>query len=222
MSNNNPLIPNFSQIPIARKPPTVFSEQQQQQPRDYLKKRYNCKACKGGITADQLMTILATLTIIATIVAVVFAIVFASRADSLQRFCVTATSLHGNPDSLAIGFFTMYSVEREIEYEFQFQNVSTITAIHVRGPILPNSGQVGAFKFALCGSPSSIVCDVTTVPGLVEGLLDQILPGATSPRPEITAIRKEPIRYYLEFLTNNYPSTPGALRGPLNSICGTP
>ena len=196
--------------------------------KDYLKKRYDC-CCKGGMTADQILTVLAAVTIICTIVAVVFGIVFASRADSLQRFAVRATPeavvggpVVAEPGALAVGLFSLYSVEREIEYAFQFENTSTITAIHVRGPITPGSGQVGPFKFALCGSPSSTVCDVTTTPNFVGAVVDQILPGATSPRPEITAIREDPSAYYLEFLTNDNPTTPGALRGNLDGIVGTP
>ena len=195
---------------------------------NYFKKKYEC-CCKGGITADQVLTVLAAITITATIVAVIFAIVFASRADSLQRFSIRATSeavvggpAVAEPGAFAVGIFGLYSVERKIEYFFRYQNVSTITAIHVMGPITTGSGEIGPFKFALCGSPSTTVCDVTTTPGLVGNLLDEILPGATSPRPEINAIRENPTAYYLEFLTNDNPITPGALRGNLDSLVGTP
>ena len=192
-----------------------------------MDKKYKC-CCNGGIRADQLMTVLAALAIVATIVAVIFAIVFASNADSLQRYSITATPENvalaggvGETGGLAIGHFELKWVERQMSYYLQYYDVSTITAIHIRGPIPPNS-RVGPFKFSLCGSPSTQVCDVTTNPGVVQLVLDQISPSGTGVRPEITAIRKEPRLYYLEILTTNFPTTPGALRAELGFLAGTP
>lgn len=177
-------------------------------------------------TIDQWMIILSALAIIATIIAVIFAIVFASNADSLQRYSLTATpeNVKGGPGEVggeAIGRFELKWVERELAYYLQYYNLSTITAIHIRGPIPPLSKN-GPFKFSLCGSPSTLVCDLLTTPGAVEGTINQILPGGTGVRPEITAIRLEPRRYYMEILTNNHPVTPGALRAPLGFLSGTP
>jgi hypothetical protein len=164
--------------------------------------------------------------IILTSVGVIFTILYAGNFGSSQRFCFEALPGNvipgpGEVGGVLWGNLELHSNEREIKYFFRYVGLSTITAVTVRGPITLGQ-QVGPLLFSICGAPSTVVCDQITLPGQLSGTLTQISPSNTSPEASIVAIRTNPSLYYVEVLTNNNPTTPGALRAPLNSLCGTP
>lgn len=169
----------------------------------------------------------AVILAILTLIVVIFSVVFSASQNGIQRFCGEALPENVVPGPGEVGNkvpveFLLDSTSNEISYRIRYPNtLSAIQAVHVRGPI-PIGSETGNLKFPLCGSPSSTVCDITTTPGEIVGTLVQIDPGGTDVRPEILNIRKEPLLYYIEILTVNFPATPGALRMPLYSICGTP
>jgi len=189
-------------------------------PNDERKRKSRCSWRRVWIGFAVVLAIL-------TLVVVIFSVIFSASQNSIQRFCGEAVPERVDPGPGEVGSvvpveFTLDSSSDEIRYKVRYPaTLSAIQAIHVRGPI-PVGSNVGNLKFPLCGSPSSVVCDITTTPGQIVGTLTQIDPGATDVRPEILNIRAEPWLYYLEILTAGFPATPGALRMPLHSICGTP
>jgi len=162
-----------------------------------------------------------------TLIVVIFSVVFTASQSGIQRFCAEAVSTRVDPGPGEVGNvvpieFILDSNSDTIRYRIRYPGtLSAIQAVHLRGPI-PVGSNVAPLKFPLCGSPSSVVCDIVTTPGELKGTLVQIDPGATDVRPEILNIRKEPLLYYIEILTASNPATPGALRAPLYNICGTP
>lgn len=175
------------------------------------------------------LVLFAVLMAILTLIVVIFSVVFSAAQNSTQRFCIEPAPERVDPGPGEAGAgptrmqFTLDSNGNQITFRFRYSagTLSNVQAIHVRGPI-PIGSNTGNIKFPLCGVPSTTVCDTITTPGEVKGTLVQIEPGGTDPRPEILNIRADPDLYYIEVLTSANPATPGALRAPLTSICGTP
>lgn len=160
------------------------------------------------------------------LVVIIMSMAFSANVDALQRNCIEAVPGRvvggvGEAGGFVTGLLEMHSSDHYLSYDLRHYSLSPIQSIVIRGP-MPVGSQVGPVKVALCGSPSTVVCDITTLAGQVKGKLMQVLPGATDIRPVIADIRKEPWLYYLEVLTSSKPTTPGALRAPLGINCGTP
>ena len=186
-----------------------------------------CRGCCGTWTWYKTLQVFALILAILILVVVILSVVYKNNALSLQRFCIRAEPGNvvpgpGEVGGLVWGEFVLDSANEEITYRFRYNMaLSNIQAIHVRGPIQINQ-EVGNLKFALCGSPSTTVCDITSTPGEVKGTLTTISPTNTGVYVEIRNIRKEPWLYYIEVLTTDNPATSGALRGPITSQCGIP
>lgn len=152
-----------------------------------------------------------------------------SAADNITRFCIKATpdQVVGGPGEAGgylEGTFELDTESNVISYYFYFPlTMSQITSIVIMGPRAAGEAN-GPEYFSLCGAPNLVnVCDVLTVPGLVEGSLTHLQPGNQDNRPAILAIRGQPSpHYYIEVRTANFPTSPGALRASLSSTCGFP
>lgn len=169
------------------------------------------------------------LFVILALVVVLISLFRSSDADNITRFCIRATPDAvvpgpGEAGAYLEGTFELNTETNLIKYYFYFPTtMSQITSIVVMGP--RQAGQDnGPEYFSLCGAPNLVqVCDVLSVPGLVEGTLTQLQPGAQDNRPAILAIRAQPSPlYYIEVRTANFPNSPGALRAPLSATCGFP
>lgn len=153
--------------------------------------------------------IFTALVVIAVAIVAIVAIVYSSNANAVQRYCVQA---NGN----VFGYVQTDVNDRDIEWKLQYTpDMGTVVSLHVMGPI-PLGLTDGPLDFALCGSPSSLACDLT-VPNYTEGHITELNPGGTSLKSLIQAIRNEPWRYYLQI--NRGAGAP--VRAELGSICGT-
>lgn len=176
-------------------------------------------------------------TVITTIfvaVGVIIVAVFASRpvtADSITRFSFKATAdqVVGGPGESGGGYLkgtfeldTESNLMKLYSY-FPLVNMSQITSVLIMGPVAAGE-ETGPEYFSICGAPNLVnVCDVLTVPGLLEQTVNQLQPGAEATRPAILAIRGQPCpHYYIEVRTANFPTSPGALRADLCSTVGIP
>jgi hypothetical protein len=171
----------------------------------------------------------AVVMVLLTLALVILSIVFVKGQNSYQRYGILATpesveqftGTPGEAGALMWGELVFDSNSEFIGYSLRYLLSSTIVAVHVRGPVTIGTG-IGPIKFSLCGTPSTVVCDITSTPGNLEGTIIQISPGDTSVHPEIDNVRLEPHLYYVEVLTSTTPVTPGALRAPLLAISGSP
>jgi len=153
--------------------------------------------------------IFAALVVIAVAIVAIFAIVYSSNANALQRYCVEA-------NGTVFGYVSMDVNDRDIEWEIQHTpDMGTVVSLHIMGPI-PIGLTEGPLDFALCGSPSSLACDLTT-PNFLKDRIVELNPGGTGLKPLIQAIRTEPWRYYLQI--NRGAGDP--VRAGLGQICGT-
>ncbi len=193
--------------------------------------RIKSKGCPGCPSTDEpllfAILILTLIIVILAIVTVAISLFRSSDADSVIRFAIEASPTRVSPGpgegaEPMTGMFILNSKSFTIEYDFFTPlSLSNIQSLLVRGPI-PVGQSDGPIAFSLCGNPNLVdVCDVFSEPGRVKGVVRQIEPGGTAVAPQITNIRNDPTRYYIEVLTAMTPSSPGALRGPLYNIVGT-
>jgi hypothetical protein len=173
--------------------------------------------------------------VIVTLIFVVFALVVvlislfrSSDADSITRFCMQASPANvvggpGEAGALLYMELTLDTSTNTISYYGQDNGaISAIQSLVIHGPQPPGSPS-GIVLFALCGAPNLVaVCDIFTVPGAISGSTTELQPGALDPNPIILQIREHPSLYYLEVLTANHPTSPGALRANFDSTCGWP
>ena len=193
--------------------------------------RIKSKGCPGCPSTDQpfvvAIAILTLCIVILAIVTVAISLFRSSNADSIIRFNVEASPSRVDPGPgegiyPMTGMFILNSKRFIIEYDFFTPStLSAVQSLLVRGPI-PIGQTDGPIAFSLCGAPNMVtVCDVLSEPGRIKGTLRQIEPGSTAVNPQIKNIRADPTRYYIEVLTATTPTSPGALRAPLNGIVAT-
>lgn len=173
--------------------------------------------------------IVAVVIIILTCVNVAISTAFVAQQDTIFRMCFTALPQNvigaaGEANARVNGMITID--QNDDAFSFSAQTVvgmTGITAIHIRGPV-PLGSAVGPLAVSLCGAPNSVPCDITTTPGQVSGrvpsVYDGVMPEGTSVRPLFLDIRAKPYLYYVEFLTNAKPVTPGSCRADLVATCG--
>lgn len=107
-----------------------------------------------------------------------------------------------------------------LTYDFRYPTtMSTIQSVVVRGPIHIGANTADVLV-ALCGSPSSVVCDVTTEPGRLKGVIQTFDSNGSPVLPILREIRADPDLYYLEVWTAAVPAEPGALRSPMYFTMG--
>lgn len=171
------------------------------------------KQCKLGWQITGVVFLLVVLVV------VIMGSVFVSQQDEYFRICPDATAAQvvggpGEAGAVVEGMITLDTNTDNIPFEFRTQ--SNVTAIVLRGPYVLGT-RIGPIILAVCGVSPASPCDTTSVPGQIKG---KVLPVAESTEPIMNAIRKQPYLYYIEFLTNAVPATPGAARAPLTTVCG--
>lgn len=161
-----------------------------------------------------LRVVLAIFTIIVVVAVAVVAIVGiynSTNAGAVQRYCIVSN------DDDVFGAITTDVNDRTIEWDIQYTPaLGTVTSLHILGPT-PVGVTEGDLNFALCGSPSTVACDVTSEPNRVRDTIKELSPGGSSLKPKIQAIRKEPWRYKLKI--NRGAGAPIVIS--LASVCGT-
>lgn len=158
-----------------------------------------------------LRVVLAIFTIIVVIAVAVVAIVGifnSSNASAIQRYCFSGNDVFGS---------VLTDVnDRTIAWNIQYTPaLGTVTSLHILGPT-PLGLTEGDLNFALCGSPSTVACDLT-MPNQVKDEIKELSPGGSSLKPKIQAIRKEPWRFKLRI--NRGAGAPIVFT--LDKICGT-
>jgi hypothetical protein len=197
------------------------------------KARVSVKGCCPGCPSPEqpwimAIAILALVIVILSITTVAISLFRSSDADSVIRISIEASPSRvipgpGEGNYSMTGILELNSKTFSLSYTFYLPpGLSQVQSLLVRGPIPIGALSSTTIAFALCGNPNLVqVCDVFTTPGLLKDTIYQIEPGATAVLPQIGNIRSDPTRYYLEVLTSDYPTSPGALRGPFYSIIGT-
>lgn len=164
----------------------------------------------GGLTARPLHIVLAIFTalvVIAVAIVAIIAMVFNSNANALQRYCLVSNEV--------LGSVSTDVNDRTVAWEMQYLNsMGIIISVHIMGPI-PLGVTQGPLDFALCGSPATLACDLTT-PNQLKGLIEEYNPGGLGLKSIIQAIRLEPWRFYVQLTGSN-----ATVRMPMTSICGT-
>lgn len=198
------------------------------------KKKGSC--CDGGgdswCTFTKAMIILSIILALLAIATICLYIATNIQEDAIIRFCVEMTpaevtvnnpNVTGEVGGVVRGYFQFDSSANTISYYFYTSPaLSIVQSIVMRGPI-PLLSTVGPVAFSFCGAPASYICDVLTTPGLIQNTgLTQVEPGPNDVRPFILNIRSNPSLYYVEVLTANNPTTPGAVRSVVFSSCGLP
>ena len=183
------------------------------------KRRDDCSCPWSQASWNLFFKVSALIIALAGLITVAIAAAISGQGDSVLRIAVVATpeqvypSGSGEAGALLDGLLIMNSAENFISYDFFYYNISTIESLVIRGPRAAGQRQ-GPLLFSLCGVPNLVnVCDPFTVPGQIEGgEQHQLEPGSLDARPVIADIRTNPTRYYLEVLTSDHSSEPGALR----------
>lgn len=136
-------------------------------------------------------------------------VVLVTEGESFQRYTVENDQYFGQ--------FSVSSNSRTIEWDLQHTLAmdDAILALQVRGPIEPGLVD-GPLHIALCGTPSTLACDVAVV-GVLKDKITQTYDGY-SLTTTIDAIRLFPRRYYLDLITAQ--NTTG-LRAYLGYLAGT-
>ena len=172
------------------------------------KKPNNC-ACTCNITLGIFTAIVAVA--IAVVVAIVVGVT--ANTNAYQRYLI------GAPNGTVNGMMALQSSDRTIEWSLDYlTSIGPILSLHVMGPI-PAGLTTAPLALSLCGTPSSLACDLSTA-GHLSGIISQLDPGGGPLKPYINAIRAEPWKYYLQINTATY--VLGELRAPLGILAGTP
>lgn len=172
--------------------------------------------------------ILVGIGVILTLIATVITAVYVAQQDQQFRMCPLATAeqvVGGTPEAGArvATMITMDQNVPSIAFEFRPEvNMSDLTAVLIRGPIQLFSAE-GPIAAALCGYPNTEVpCDTITTPGIVSGTTTVAFTGSgtVSMGLFIENFRTAPGFFYIEMLTNDRPTSPGAARADIVADCG--
>lgn len=136
------------------------------------------------------------------------ALVVNQNMSSLQRFGVVATADETGSGSLGVmrGELSLQTAEERIVYRLQHRDLtSAITSLYIMGPLAPGSTHSATRALTLCGPPCTVACDTLSVANQVSGTLTGKCDDQTSLLGVITALRREPTRFYLQVNTGNFP-----------------
>ncbi len=191
----------------------------------------------AGDIAKIITKIVTAATIVAVLIVLLVSVFYLRNTDSVYRICGVASASQvdggvGETAARAIPFrITLDGNEDRFSYSFRtLSDMSAVTAIEIRGPLQLGTS-VGPLAAVLCGlssvtNPDGIAtCNTLTTPGDVHGYIDTIHADDTgmgaATRVLRDAIRLNPHLYYVEIMTADKPTTPGAARGTFaNGYCG--
>lgn len=189
------------------------------------KKKQNMSEKRSLHEQCKLGWIVITLVLVTlTLVNVLITNIFVAKQDSIFRICFTALPQNvigapGEANARVTGMITLDQNGDSVSYEARtVVGMSSITSIVVMGPTPLGSG-IGPVSLILCGTSPAAACDTTTTPGLVQGVVYEVVPN-DSIRTFMKALREKPYLYYVEILTNAKPVTPGAVRADVTATCG--
>ena len=217
---------------IPPEPSSFTKKPQKQQPNNRTSGSSCCCKCCYELTFTTWMIIAGIILAALAITTICIYIAVNTNTDSVVRFCVEMTpaevtvnnpSSTGELNTVIRGYFQLDSSQNTISYYFYTSpTLSIVQSITLRGPI-PLLSTVGPVLFSFCGAPATYICDVLTTPGLIQNTgMTQVEPGPNDSRPFILDIRSNPSLYYVEVLTANNPTSPGALRSVVLNSCGLP
>jgi len=115
--------------------------------------------------------------------------IFASKDD-------VPSNMPADADGFVRGQLYMNQNQKHVKWDLLYDRLTAITALYVMGPIGQTSSETGPIALPLCGSPSSLACDLS-VPHKVTGEITHQSPGNQSLRDVITKIREAPAFYKL-------------------------
>jgi hypothetical protein len=140
--------------------------------------------------------------LISVAIVAIFAIVYTSNAAGVRTYCLTEND--------SAGYIRFNQNDRTIAWYVQYPTiVGTPTNLYIKGPILPGA-TTAALYFSICGSPSSLACDLS-VPGVLSGTILELNPGGSPLKPYIEQVNSNPSLYYAT--SNN------VTLGRLSSLC---
>jgi hypothetical protein len=184
---------------------------------------------------DRLWIVLGIVAILVTLATVLVGIILSPQRDAIHRIAVHPSAANVFPAGSGEGTFTSFGSvilnenDNSISFDLRVPpGMTSITAIHIRGPMSLLSGTwTGPLIGVLCGpliGPGD-GCDVLTSPGQVKGkvtmeIANNVDAAGVDVRPIIHDIRTSSHLYYLEVLTNAKPVSPGALRDQLDRFAG--
>ncbi len=182
-------------------------------------------------TAIFVMIVVVVVVLISTVMANV-------NQPSMFRMCGSARATDVDGGVGEVGAVTEWTVTADlnadmITYDLRvLATMSAVRAIEIRGPLQLgiHSGPLAA---VLCGqasitttTPTLPSCNNMELPGKVSGLVRRVFNGSVAEgfavRDFIQAVRDNPSLYYGEVMTDDRPTTPGAIRFSLASYCGNP
>lgn len=152
-----------------------------------------CTCCAVSNTCFRFFVgLLVLLALAAVIVILILAWNQTSATLAIERYCGTESGVPDDGSHLTYMItLNLNSRIAPVGWEFELTNTTdVILTAGIYGPITPPSATAPLF-FALCGSPSSLVCTPS-------GSLAQTNPGGAGLNGYITQLRAFPIGYYLQ------------------------
>ncbi len=158
--------------------------------------------------------------IIVTVIVVLLAgavcisvIVIQANSMAVQRYTMQCTPSSGNiTNAIGRGMMWFDSSANSIQWDLRHTNTMDVAlAVYINGPIPIGLNDAPLF-LPLCGTPSSLACDIT-IPGFLKDII--YTQGTTGIGPQITTIRDFPNVYYVEIIFSS-----GVLRCPLGISAG--
>lgn len=174
--------------------------------------------CCANFNWETFFVVVSFVGIFMTLTVVLLSTIFVANQDQTFRVCPIAFGQAGLPIRTKMNFNTGSD---SVPFQFDLPSgLSNVVAVHVKGPIVSGT-QNGAIAFAVCGAPAENPCAtiLDTITGESIKVFDNVHVG-TPITPVIKAIRKDPHLYYIEFLTNAHPVSPGAARADITGACG--
>jgi hypothetical protein len=151
------------------------------------------KRCTCGAVSNTCFRVFVGLLVLAALAAVIVILILAwnqtSATLAIERYCGTVAGGDGSILTYMLSLNTN-SRAAPVGWEFELLNTTdSILTAGIYGPVTPPSS-TGLLFFALCGTPSSLVC----TPG---GTIAQTDPGGAGLNGYIVNLRAFPIGYYL-------------------------
>jgi hypothetical protein len=145
--------------------------------------------------------VLMVLVVLAVCGVAIAALVINANYLVIQRNCVSNESF--------LGFITTDKNGPSFEWDLQFTiGTPTVNTIHIMGPILPGYNTSSTLFIALCGTPSTLACDLS-ITFQIKGSVNEY--NGAGVNTLINTFREKPNAYYV--LVN------GGYRMDLGKLC---
>jgi len=167
---------------------------------------------KYNYTKWNIFCICVSIFVVACAAAVSIAvIVITANGMAVQRCALFGTGT--NFTGTASGMLIMDSAQGSIQWTIQYTNIlNNLLAIYINGPIPPGITD-GPLDIALCGSPSTLACDLTN-PAYIQHTIYTY--NGNSLKTYISGIRSYPVGFYVSMIFDV-----GEIRFPLCISAGS-